>query len=205
MATLRRHARFLAALAVGLAIWALVALPPDSPMRALMAVNGFFVAYLGLMLRLTLTTTVDDLRRHAAADDEGSVVIVLLAIAVVGISLSAIFLVLHSDVALTAKLFALAAAPLGWATVQVLAAYRYAHLYYAKGRVAGLEFPGTKTPSVWDFLYFSFTIGMTAQVSDVQVTGSGMRRVVLLHGVASFFYNTVILALAVNAGLNMGK
>ncbi|MFD1809390.1 DUF1345 domain-containing protein [Gemmobacter lanyuensis] len=52
-----------------------------------------------------------------------------------------------------------------------------------------------------DFLYFSFTIGMTAQVSDVVVERPGLRRLVLAHGVVSFFYNTVILALAVNAAV----
>lgn len=206
MDTWRRHVRFLVALGVGVAIWLIAPLPWADPMRALMAINGFFVAYLVLMLRLTLNTTVDDLRRHAAADDEGSVLIVLLAVAVIGVSLGAIFLVLNNqEVGIIEKVIALAAAPLGWLTVQVLAAYRYAHLYYATGRTAGLLFPGSKTPGVWDFLYFSFTIGMTAQVSDVQVTGSAMRRVVLVHGTGSFFYNTVILALAVNAGLSMGK
>ena len=59
--------------------------------------------------------------------------------------------------------------------------------------------------SIWDFLYFSFTIGMTAQVSDVVVTAGGLRRVVLLHSIGAFFYNTVILALAVNAGLALSK
>jgi uncharacterized membrane protein len=53
-------------------------------------------------------------------------------------------------------------------------------------------------PDYWDFLYFSFVIGMTCQVSDVQVTSRAMRRMTLLHGVLSFFFNTVILALSVS-------
>ena len=96
---------------------------------------------------------------------------------------------------------ALAAVPLGWAVVQTLAAFRYAHLHYAAPGRPQLTFPGTKAPAPWDVLYFAFTIGMTAQVSDVTTTSAAMRRVVLFHAVGSFFYNTVILALAVNAAV----
>ena len=95
---------------------------------------------------------------------------------------------------------------LGWFTLHTVVAFRYAHLYYApapetagQARDArGLEFPGTREPDLWDFLYYSFVIGMTAQVSDVQVTSAVMRRTTLAHGVTSFFFNTVILALSVN-------
>ena len=101
---------------------------------------------------------------------------------------------------------AVAGVPLGWLTLHTLAAFHYANLYYAPrpgGREAGgLDFPGTKEPGPWDFLYFAFVIGMTAQVSDVAVRTAQMRRAALAHGVASFFYNTVILALAVNAAVN---
>ena len=56
---------------------------------------------------------------------------------------------------------------------------------------------------MWDFLYFSFVIGMTAQTSDVGIVGRPLRRLALAHGVVSFFYNTVIVALAVNAAVQM--
>ena len=204
---LHRHARFLLSFALGLALWAGSHLTPlDGVMRAVIGVNGFFVCYLGLMLWMILTTPAQDLRRHAEADDEGAVLILLLAVLAVGISLSSIFLVLNrgSD-SIVEALFALAAAPMGWAALHVLAAFRYAHLFYAAEPPGGLEFPATTEPGIWDFLYFSFTIGMTAQVSDVVVTAGGLRRVVLLHSIGAFFYNTVILALAVNAGLALSK
>ncbi|HEY3147090.1 MAG TPA: DUF1345 domain-containing protein, partial [Dongiaceae bacterium] len=67
----------------------------------------------------------------------------------------------------------------------------------------GLNFPGKGDPDAWDFLYFSFVIGMTAQVSDVAVERADLRRLVLFHGVASFFYNTVLLALAVNVAVTL--
>ena len=53
-------------------------------------------------------------------------------------------------------------------------------------------------PDALSFLYFSFVVAMTAQVSDVTVTSNAMRRLVLLHGIVSFFFNTVIIAVAVN-------
>lgn len=202
-----KHARFFLSFLLGLAMWLVgLATPLDMLMRALLAVNGFFVCYLALMLALSLRTDADQLRRHAEADDEGAFLILFLAVGAVVVSLTAIFLVLNrANDSLAEALFALAAAPLGWATLHVLAAFRYAHLYYAPDPDAGLEFPGTTAPGVWDFLYFSFTIGMTAQVSDVVVTAHNLRKVVLMHSIGAFFFNTVILALAVNAGLALSK
>lgn len=86
--------------------------------------------------------------------------------------------------------------------IHTLLALHYAHSYYAPdGTQSPLAFPGTTQPDLWDFLYFACGIGMTAQVADVPVRSSGLRRWVLAHAVGSFFYNAVILALAVNAGL----
>jgi uncharacterized membrane protein len=61
-----------------------------------------------------------------------------------------------------------------------------------------LDFPGEEKPDYLDFAYFSFVIGMTFQVSDVQVTAKRMRQLVLVHGILSFGFNTLILALAVS-------
>lgn len=205
--TFQRHLRFLIALGMGIALWGASQITPfDGVMRAVVGVNGFFICYLSMMLWMILTTTPGDLRRHSEADDEGALLILILAVLVTGVSLSSIFTVLNrgSD-SLAEALFALAAAPMGWAALHVLAAFRYAHLFYAPEPDGGLDFPGTKEPGIWEFLYFSFTIGMTAQVSDVVVTAGTLRRVVLLHSIGSFFYNTVILALAVNAGLTLSK
>ena len=102
---------------------------------------------------------------------------------------------------------------LSWAFIQTVFAVHYAHDYYFDVDVSTapramppgqrLIFPRTEWPTYSDFLYFSFTIGMTFQVSDVQIADAAMRRVVLMHGVVAFFYTTGILALAINlvAGL----
>jgi uncharacterized membrane protein len=100
--------------------------------------------------------------------------------------------------------------PLGWLTLHTVAAYHYGHLYYVRAGqdgsdrdAAGLSFPETAEPTTWDFLYFSFVIGMTAQVSDVQVRTTPMRRLVMAHGIVAFLYNTVLLALAVNIAVSL--
>ncbi len=206
---MQRHKRFLLAFAFGAALFAAVQLAPLSQaLRAQLGVNAFFVIYLGLMLHFAQTAPASDLRQHAEAEDEGVGFILALAILSVAVSLTATVLMLSATkVAIWAQVLALAAAPLGWAMVHTLAGFHYAHLYYRpEGHEArgGLTFPGSAAPGAWDFLYFSFGIGMTAQVSDVVTTTPALRKVVLVHAVASFFYNTVILALAVNAAVSAG-
>ncbi len=205
--TLHRHGRFLISLGIGLVLWgASYAVPLDPLMAALIGVNGFFVCYLALMGWMVAKTTPENLRRHAEADDEGAALILVLALGAVAISIASIFMVLNRENdSLTEAIFALASAPLGWATLHVLAAFRYAHLFYAPKPAGGLEFPSTPKPGISDFLYFSFVIGMTAQVSDVVVTSAALRKVVLIHSIGAFFFNTVILALAVNAALALSK
>jgi uncharacterized membrane protein len=96
---------------------------------------------------------------------------------------------------------------LSWIFAHTVFAVHYAHDYYTdldRKRDPGLSFPGDDdTPDYWDFMYFSFVVGMTCQVSDVQVTRDHWRRLVLAHGVISFLYNTIVLALSINltAGL----
>ena len=103
----------------------------------------------------------------------------------------------------TALAIGIAAVVLGWLLIHTTFVFRYAHLFYFDDdddgvAARGLVFPGTTDPDDYDFAYFSFVIGMTFQVSDVQITDPAVRRIVLLHGLISFAYNTAILALVVN-------
>ena len=76
----------------------------------------------------------------------------------------------------------------------------------SRGRDAGgLKFPGTDQPHAWDFMYYSFVIGMTAQVSDVMVLTTLIRQLTLAQAVISFFFNTVLIALAVNVAVVLGQ
>ena len=203
---LRHHARFFVALAAGLLV-AVVTRGNAMPLRVLLAGDTLFLVYLLLTALQLAEINASHLRERAAGADEGIVLIIFLTLAAAALSIGAIFLLLRrpGEAGAAGGLLAVASIPLGWLMLHTLAAFHYANLYYAPapggGEVGGLDFPACREPDVWDFLYFSFVIGMTAQVSDVAVLTTAMRRAALAHGVASFFYNAVILALAVNAAL----
>jgi uncharacterized membrane protein len=92
-----------------------------------------------------------------------------------------------------------------WTLVHTVYGLRYAHAFYGDSdepgmyqHAGGLIFPGNKPPDYFDFAYFSFVVGMTCQVSDVQITSRRMRRIALVHSILSFGFNTMILALLIN-------
>lgn len=203
---LRHHGRFYAAAAIGLAVYAAMVLA-NGPMPASAAGDAFFVAYLVASARLLLDSAKADPRVCADTEDEGILIVVAIALLAVAFNVVGIFIVLnqHQKPDPASLALALAAAPLGWFMLHTISAFHYANLHYfdAGGGQAGkaLEFPGTKEPQLWDFVYFSFVVGMTAQVSDVQVRTVRMRRAVIGHSVVSFLFNTVLIAMAVNAAV----
>ena len=92
-----------------------------------------------------------------------------------------------------------------WTLVHTVYGFRYAHAFYGDSNepgvnrhAGGLIFPGDRPPDYFDFAYFSFVVGMTCQVSDVQITSRHMRRITLIHSILSFGFNTMILALLIN-------
>jgi uncharacterized membrane protein len=90
---------------------------------------------------------------------------------------------------------------LSWAAVHTTFALHYAHDYYRGSKPGGLQFPSGDDhdhADYWDFIYFSFVIGMTAQVSDVGITDKTIRRTATVHGIISFVFNTALVALMVN-------
>jgi uncharacterized membrane protein len=89
---------------------------------------------------------------------------------------------------------------LSWLFLNSVFALYYAHAFYGDGDrpPTGLQFPGTPAPSYSDFAYLSFVLGTTFQVPDVQITDSRIRRVALVHGVLSFFFNAIVIGLTVN-------
>jgi uncharacterized membrane protein len=97
---------------------------------------------------------------------------------------------------------------LSWLFVHTMFSLHYAHEYYGErrdGKIGGLRFPHDDKPDYRDFLYFSLVIGMTSQVSDVAIESKVLRRVAAIHGVLSFFFNLVVLALTVNMVSNLIK
>jgi len=148
-------------------------------------------------------------RARAQALDQPSALILAMMVAVVGVSAGVIAMLLqqvpHLDRSqrighILLGLFALAGS---WLMMHTIYAFHYAHRFYQAeldpGKPEpGLDFPGKQAPDYFDFLYYSFVVGMTSQVSDVQVTSRAMRRITLVHGVLSFAFNMLVLALSIN-------
>jgi uncharacterized membrane protein len=157
----------------------------------------------------------ETMRRHAQSQDEGRLVILSLITAAACASILAIAFILKEtkgkDISLIIPHVVLSVVTIigSWLLVHTIFAMHYAHEYYQDHKTqpdseaGGLDFPKDIEPDYWDFLYFSFVIGMTSQVSDVQITSRSLRRLSLLHGILSFFFNTAILAMSINiiAGL----
>ena len=148
------------------------------------------------------------IRRAAAADPGRNAVLIVVLISIVVGLFAAIQILGRGPTGPAADRnialgLGLSAVVLGWLLIHTTFIFRYAHLFYfdsdddGRGQ-RGLIFPGTTEPDDYDFAYFSFVIGMTFQVSDVQIADPDIRRAVLLHALISFAYNTTIIALGVN-------
>lgn len=181
---------------------------------ALRAVAAWDVAALALLFlagALVFRAGPDETGRRAAADDPGRHVINAVVIASCAISLLGTAGVLRQARNYTPELrdlfvvLCVLAVASSWCLTQTVYALRYAHLYYHDDHegIGGLEFPGGGRPAYLDFAYFSFTIAMCFQVSDVTVSSRQIRRAVLGHGLLSFVYNTVILATALNLAVSV--
>lgn len=186
------------------------------PTRIIIAWNSGAISLLTLAWLMMATATTQQIRRRARRQDDGRLAISILLVIAACISLLAIVFMLSNSKNLPATIVTLhvtlAAMTIicSWLLIHTVFALHYAHYYYQddsntpdEDLVGGLDFPDEKEPDYWDFLYFSLVIGMTFQVSDVQISSRSIRHQALVHSVLSFFFNTVILALSINivAGL----
>jgi uncharacterized membrane protein len=157
-----------------------------------------------------------EVRRNARIQDASQTFLFIVVVSAAMVSLFAVFILLGSSKNLSSGSFAahvtlsVAAIVLSWTLVHTLFCLRYAHVYYINAHkfdrdkiAGGLIFPGGDNPDYLDFAYFSFVVGMTCQVSDVQISSKTIRRLTIIHGLISFAFNTAILAMFVNivAGL----
>jgi uncharacterized membrane protein len=165
--------------------------------------------YLVAVAAMMSGSSVAAIRRNAASQDEGAFALLILTVAAAMASLGAIFAELavidraNPNYGVYVAL-AIITVVLSWMFTQTIFALHYAHEFYGEhGRSNCLKFPNDGAPDYWDFIYFAFVIGMTFQVSDVAVTHKSVRRLVVAHGVLSFFFTTAILALTVNIAANV--
>ncbi|MCW0002207.1 DUF1345 domain-containing protein [Pararhizobium sp. YC-54] len=206
----RRHAPFYAG-GVCAAITAVLCLYVAPKFAVGLPAVVFFSVYLLLIARRMPKLTGAYLKRNAAGTDEPAVIIFAVTLVTVGVSTVSLFQALNAGGTETVVelVVAFASVALGWLTIHTMAAMHYAHRYWSpemgddEGDGHSLDFPGTKEPGGYDFLYFAFVIGMTAQTSDIAITSTEMRKINLVHAVVSFFFNTVLVAAAVNAAVSL--
>lgn len=194
--------RTFVAIAVGVAMFFLV---PDTRRlvtRLVVGWDAFAALYLVLAYFMMLRCDVAHIRRSAVLQDDGRFVILMMTVLGALASLGAIVFELGASKGNPAGLIlATATIVLSWALVHTAFALHYAHDFYRGKKPGGLQFPSGDThvdADYWDFVYFSFVIGMTAQVSDVGITDRIIRRTATVHGIISFVFNTALLALMVN-------
>jgi len=207
------HKRLFASVVAGVIAYLL--LPSDwmTGTRTIMAWDIGVIVFLLICARWFATSPQARMATDSEAQEEGEWTIFFLFIAATVVSFAAIVDVFAAAKDLTgaAKGFVVAVVALtlflSWLVTHVLFALRYAHEYYdlsLDGKVVGgLDFPGDTQPDYWDFVYFALVLGMTFQVSDVQITVRPLRRLAALHGLLGFLFNAIIIALTVNiaAGL----
>lgn len=162
--------------------------------------------------------TCTQIRQHAREEDGSRIFVYLVIMLSSFASLFTVLLLISSDDLKDTTPYvyvpvAILGMLLSWMMVHITFAFHYAHLFYdddedgnSHKHAGGLNFPNENKPDYLDFAYFSFIIGMTFQVSDVEVTSRKLRRMVLLHSLLAFGLNTFVVALTINliAGLKNG-
>jgi len=194
--------RTFAALAIGIVVCLLLPHSLRLVTRLLIGWDVFTGLYLLLVFGMMMSGGSRHIRRNAALQDDGSFVILMVAALGAFASIAAIVFELGASKSAGPELaLAVVTIVLSWAAVHTIFALHYAHEYYRGPKPGGLSFPDgdqKQDPDYWDFVYFSFTIGMTFQTSDVGITDRQVRRTTIAHAIMSFFFNTALVALTVN-------
>lgn len=202
------HQRLVYGAVVGAGV-ALLPLPTAWSTQVLLAWCAGSGTFLALSWWLAVRFDAQRTRARALAQDQSQWILSGLLLLSVFTSAGAIALMLQhvKDLATVQRMAHLALSMLAlaasWLLMQTVFAFHYAHLYYqceSRGhdQGAGLQFPGNQSPDYFDFLYYAHVVGMTSQVSDVVVTARHMRRLTLLHSLAAFAFNMLVLALSIN-------
>ena len=212
LATLRARPHLVASVVLGTLAGFVSPAHLHAVTRCLIGWNVGVWLYLVMIAGLTWRADHERLRRLATAHAEGAGTVMTIVVIAALMSLGAIVVELSAAksggarYAVAHVLFALATVVGSWLLLPTLFMLDYASAYYHRAGGTGLTFPGAAPedrPGYGDFAYFSFTIAVALQTSDVSITSPAIRRLVLLQSVLSFGFNTLILALTVNIAAQM--
>lgn len=206
------HYRLLISLAVAAIVLFCTRTSVTLPVEILITWISFSLAVIIMDWIIILWCHPKEVRKIAKIQDSSRTFIFLFVIIASVMCLGAIIFLLKSSKGLSKAdvnghiFLAISAVMVSWWLVHTIFTMRYAHLYYdtdtddgKRTPIGGLEFPGNeKEPDYLDFVYFSFVLGMTFQVSDVEISSRQIRRLAWIHGLLSFAFNTAIVALSIN-------
>ncbi len=204
---IRRRPSLLVGMAVAVPVVAIATVWLPIGTALLVGWNAGVIAYVARFLVVIRRSTLEGLKRVSADLDEGSSGALVATIAAALASLGAIVAELarvhgHPDAGWTEAL-AGTTVLLSWVFIHMIFATHYAHEFWR--RDGGLTFPGNAAPGYMEFLYFSFCIAVASQVSDVSTQSAAMRRIVLLHSLIAYLFNTAVIALGVNIAASLAS
>lgn len=200
---IRKRSRFTACAVIFVVLAVVLFLGGTRPDRSvLLAFDIAAVIFLAATVIMFSRSDIHSMRSRARKDGESYWGFLLGSAAVATVALVALAAELHVSEHGGALQIALAVCSVvvAWLFMNTIFALHYAHEFYGDsgGTAAGLEFPGKTEPDYWDFVYFAFVLGMTFQVSDVQIDARTIRHVALAHSLIAFFFNVIVIALSVN-------
>lgn len=168
-------------------------------MAAFDIASALFLALVAPLLR----SQAADMRAYAKENDANRALLLVLSATVSLVVLISVATEMHNGKGNPASIALLVTTlVLAWLFSNSVYALHYAHLYYSDDGSGtdsgGLEIPGCDEPDYWDFVYFSFTLGMTFQTSDTQITSWHIRRTSIGHCLAAFVFNIGVLAFSIN-------
>jgi len=192
---------------------ALLPIHMESMTRIMIGWDCFSICMLTISGVIFLSMRPRQIRLLAKQEDAGRIVVFLITLIATMGSLFGVMLLLGNRNWLLGKgvetFIYIAGVICSWFLLHTMFAYRYALLYYGDHpldpdqHTVGLQIPNELWPDYLDFAYFAFVIGMTFQVSDIEISSRTIRRVALLHGILSFLFNTVIVALTINVVVDL--
>jgi uncharacterized membrane protein len=209
--------KLLLSLALSFIVYFLVLIPlANATVRFLCCWDIFCLLFLTLNWITFWTVKPSQIRKEASIQNAGKILVFIVSLIATIMALTAVLQLLvnksHSFESISFTLVvAVSGLLLSWVLVHSIFAIRYAHLFYANHKLdqskhaGGLIFPEEEHPDFLDFAYYSFVIGMTFQVSDVNVSSKELRRLTLFHSLLAFAFNTIIVALTVNVIAGLSK
>jgi len=195
--------RLAAAVIAGVIVGVVIGIPTRAPLGVLSGIAGGEITFVSAGWLSLWSMDGEQTRSHAGREDFRPVLdeVVIVCVALGGLAAIVMLLTVGTSTRIAAAAIALTGVFMSWATVHLMYAVRYAYVFYTDN--GGINFNSDDLPSYQDFLYFSYNLGMTYQVSDTAVSSRAIRAIVLRQALLSYVFGVVILATTINLVFGM--